>query len=462
MNRIDLAFFALGTVFVFFGLVSWAIAAIRKRGEVLVLIWLGTWSGIYGANLLLRMPPVVRVLPSSLIAAMPFARNGIAYLLVVAALLAWAELTVGMMRRLTQALAMIGLAIAVGGIAEFIVTNSGMKLIVYNNLLAVCALLLLTVVVVTPKLSVKCLAVPNPVLTIATLVFTAEALFRTISGWMGLPATALPLLDEIAFALFLFSFAFVAAQKVFANERRLLSIESELEIARQIQTSILPTGTPEIENLRIAASYVPMTAVGGDFYEFVPIDHRHAGFLIADVSGHGVPAALIAAMLKVAMQSAVVCAHQPAEVLRMLNRTLSGQLRGQFITAAYLWLDMEKRMALYSAAGHPPLLRRRNGKLERIESNGLLFGVLPDPEYPVRAMALEGGDRFLLYTDGVVEPENAAGESFGETRMEQVLRESQTMSAAELLAKLLAEVRHWQPASNDQQDDITLVAIDVA
>jgi phosphoserine phosphatase RsbU/P len=116
----------------------------------------------------------------------------------------------------------------------------------------------------------------------------------------------------------------------------------------------------------------------------------------------------------------------------------------------------------HSAAGHPPLLRRRNGKLERIESNGLLFGVLPDPEYPVRAMALEGGDCFLLYTDGVVEPENAAGESFGETRMEQVLRESQTMSAAELLAKLLAEVRNWQPASNDQQDDITLVAIDVA
>jgi phosphoserine phosphatase RsbU/P len=461
MDRIDLAYFALGTVFVFFGLVSWAIAAIRKRGEVFVLIWLGTWSAVYGANLLLRMPPVVRALPNSLNAATPFARNAIAYLLVVAALLAWAELTVGKMRRLTQSLAMIGLAIAVGGIVEFIVTNSGMKIIAYNNLLAVCALLLLTVVVVTPKLSIKYLAVPNPVLAIGTLVFTAEALFRTVSGWMGLPTTALPLLDEFAFALFLFSFAFVAAQKVFANERRLLSIESELEIARQIQTSILPTGTPEIENLRIAASYVPMAAVGGDFYDFVPIDACHAGFLIADVSGHGVPAALIAAMLKIGMQSAVECAHQPAEVLRMLNRTLSGQLRGQFITAAYLWLDMEKRRALYSAAGHPPLLRLRDGKLERIESNGLLFGVLPDPEYPVRAMALEAGDRFLLYTDGIAEPENAVGESFGDTRMETVLCDSELKQPAQLLAKLLAEVRHWRPASTTQQDDITLMAIDV-
>jgi phosphoserine phosphatase RsbU/P len=204
-----------------------------------------------------------------------------------------------------------------------------------------------------------------------------------------------------------------------------------------------------------------MTAIGGDFYEFLPVDERHGGFLMADVSGHGVPAALIASMLKVAMQSVVGCSHQPAEVLRVLNRTLSSQLRGQFITAAYLWLDMEARVAMYSSAGHQPLLRYRRGAIEPIESNGLLFGVMQDVDYPVYAMTLESGDRFLLYTDGLVEPENAAGESFGDARLPRILLDSVTKSPAELLTQLLAEVRRWPPPSIALQDDVTLMAIDV-
>jgi sigma-B regulation protein RsbU (phosphoserine phosphatase) len=166
-------------------------------------------------------------------------------------------------------------------------------------------------------------------------------------------------------------------------------------------------------------------------------------------------------MLKVAMQSALTCADQPAQVLRGLNRILSGQLRGQLISAAYLWLDTEARTALYSSAGHPPLLRWREGLLEPIESNGLLFGVLPNPSYPVRELSLEAGDRFLLYTDGVVEPENAAGEAFGDHALERVVRGNEHRAPAELTERLLAEIHHWQPASVTQQDDITLIVIDV-
>ena len=99
-----------------------------------------------------------------------------------------------------------------------------------------------------------------------------------------------------------------------------------------------------------------MTAVAGDFYEFVPVHRNRVGFLVADVSGHGVPAALIAAMLKVAMQSVLSSADNPREVLCRLNCILSAQLRGQFVTAAYLWVDTENYKASYSAAGHPPLL----------------------------------------------------------------------------------------------------------
>jgi sigma-B regulation protein RsbU (phosphoserine phosphatase) len=99
--------------------------------------------------------------------------------------------------------------------------------------------------------------------------------------------------------------------------------------------------------------------------------------------------------------------------------------------------------------------------LERIESNGLLFGVRSDSDYPVCAIPLNSGDRFLLYTDGVIEPENAAGDSFGNSKLEEVVRNNCSRPPSELSKQLLSEIRHWQPASMNQQDDITLIIIDV-
>jgi len=127
-----------------------------------------------------------------------------------------------------------------------------------------------------------------------------------------------------------------------------------------------------------------------------------------------------------------------------------------------LWIDTEIRMASYSAAGHPPLLRWRDEALERIESNGLLIGVAPDSEYPVCGLPLKSGDRFLLYTDGVTESENSNGDSFGDDRLERVIRESESRSPSEFSDRLLSEIRRWLPASASQQDDITLIVIDVA
>jgi sigma-B regulation protein RsbU (phosphoserine phosphatase) len=460
--RAFLSYVVMGTVFLFFGFASCAIAALRRRTEVRVLIWLGLWSGMYGASLLFRAGAFEKAFPHWLQVCAPFTFNAISYLIVVAALMAWSELTRGQMQWLTRAMAAAGLVIAAGGIGVFMATGSSRALLPYNNLLAVFALISLTIVVVSAELSTRFLVFRSPILTFSTVTFSIDALYRNISTWLHRPSLELPLIiDDLTFAAFLFSFAYVAGEKVFANERRLLSIESELEIARQIQASSLPTGTPHVQNLQIAARYLPMTSIGGDFYQFIEVDRHHIGILVADVSGHGVPAALIASMMKVAIQPVSSCANQPSEVLRGLNRILSGQLQGQFITAAYLWLDMEARKGLYSAAGHPPLLRWRRGALELIESNGLLFGVLPDPEYPVRELTLDPGDRFLLYTDGVVEPENAAGDSFGDRALEQVLRDNQARPPAELLDRLLTEIHLWQPASATQLDDITLVAVDI-
>src|SRR3984885_11132098 len=122
--------------------------------------------------------------------------------------------------------------------------------------------------------------------------------------------------------------------------QQLLSIQKELETARQIQLSILPSVIPKIEGLDIAARYVPMTSVAGDFYDFIVVDEKHLGILVADVSGHGMPAALIASMLKIALSAQGAHAADPAQVLAGLNQTLCGKFQYQYVTAAYLFVDL--------------------------------------------------------------------------------------------------------------------------
>ena len=422
MLRGQIGAIILGTVFLFVGLAACAAAAIRGRSGVRILVWFGILNAMYGARILAKVPAAFGLLPRWSWASRPYVTVIITYLIIIPALLFWLELSRGYLRRFLQASAIAALMIGVAGVCSTIFTESPYRWMSYNDLLVIVVLLVVAIIVSVPALGNRFGILRSRVSAIGTLVLAIAALYATLSGFLHLPDY--PLFEPLAFAVFVFSLGYVAAEKIFTDERRLLSIENELAIAREIQNSILPSGIPEIKTLRISAAYHPMTSVAGDFYDFIPVDQNQVGVLVADVSGHGVPAALIAAMVKVAMQSLVRCAKEPVEVLRGLNRILSGQLRGQLISAAYLWLDPVTGNGLYSAAGHPPLLCWREGKLERIESNGLLIGVREDSEYPVCAVSLHSGDRFLLYTDGVVEPENAAGASFGDHKLEEVIRQT--------------------------------------
>jgi phosphoserine phosphatase RsbU/P len=449
-----------GTVFVFIGLVAFAFAAARRQSRVRIFVWLGAWSAMYGTLLLAESPSVGSTLPREARPILPFLTTSVSYLLLPVISLAWLELSAGKMRLFLKTVFGLGLTIGIAGIGYYVVTGASEKFLLYINFISAVALIVFLIILAVPRLSRKYLILPNRGVMIAgTLVFANEALYFSVAHLFRHPTYRIT--GSLALATLLFSFGYVAVQIALAGERRLHSIENELVIAQEIQASILPAKNPDVKGLSVATVYRPMTAVAGDFYDFIVVDENRIGFLVADVTGHGVPAALIASMIKVAIQSVVVCADDPRQVLSGLNHMLFAQLRAQLVSAAYLWVDTERRKAAYSAAGHPPLLHWRGDKLERIESNGLLLGVLAEVEYPVWEVAIQPGDRFLLYTDGVSEPENGSGEAFGEHRLEQVVRDVQRSAPAAVLDKLLFEIRRWQPVSAEQKDDITLVAIDV-
>ena len=247
--------------------------------------------------------------------------------------------------------------------------------------------------------------------------------------------------------------------------QQLLTIQKELETARQIQLSILPSVVPKIKGLDIAARYVPMTSVAGDFYDFIVVDEKHIGILVADVSGHGMPAALIASMLKIALSSQVAHASNPAQMLLGLNQALCGNFQYHFVTAAYLFVDMQNWTLTYAGAGHPPLLLwdgSSEGVREVVE-NGLFLGKFSFATYSSVELPLKAGDRILLYTDGIPETTNPAGVEFGTNGFRQFLETDQSTSADHFADRLLEELSRWSArgSAEDLDDDMTIVAIHV-
>jgi sigma-B regulation protein RsbU (phosphoserine phosphatase) len=247
---------------------------------------------------------------------------------------------------------------------------------------------------------------------------------------------------------------------------QLLTIQKELETARQIQLSILPSEVPKIEGLDIAARYVPMASVAGDFYDFLVPDERHIGILVADVSGHGMPAALIASMLKIALSTQEAHAADPAQVLLGLNQALCGKFQHHYVTAAYLFVDMQKRTLSYAGAGHPPMLLwdgLAKGVHDVLE-NGLFLGRFPSATYSSVELPFRAGDRALLYTDGVSETANPAEVQFGTDCLRQFLETEHSISADQFADRLLEELSRWSArgSNEDLEDDITMVAIHVS
>src|SRR5271165_2459509 len=446
----DAARLVVAIVSMAIGLGSILVQWMRRKTQDRVRLWFGLLALMYGYRALLMIESARYFLTER---AVEFQIALVTFTIGIPAVLFGWGLVSQKHNWVTNSLIAVNALMAVTFLLFFANGNVVGVLFVMNNILVIT----FTVAMIVYLFVVPAKKVPERnTLRVILLIWGLFVIYNNLKGWLP---TGGPDYEFVGFALFLCSLGYMVARRSLRTEEALLAIRKELEIARRIQTSILPEAMPEFAGLRVAAQYVPMSEVAGDFYDFLVVDERRLGVLIADVSGHGVPAALVASMVKVAIAAQAEHADDPAKVMTGLNSILTGKMQGQFVTAAYLFLDLEKGTGSYSAAGHPPLLHYRaaDATVHGVVENGLILGFVPFASYESKALNVASGDRFLLYTDGVLEADKG-GEEFGEARVKSTL--AQSVTAEEICQSVSAAVGAW--SQGVAGDDITIVAVDIA
>jgi sigma-B regulation protein RsbU (phosphoserine phosphatase) len=424
------------------------------RQRAAPLLWLAAFSHLYGLRLLIRTG-TFRLYLDVPRAAWDFTDAAMTYAVPIP-ILFFARAAFPAWRRFWTVGASGLTVFAVYGIASDAMLDRPFSVEAANNVIAIAFFIGVVGWIFRPGLT------PSRELRTIRAGALAVSLTAVADNLRGMGALRFPGpdLEPIGFTVLIACLATIAVRRVIADAQQLVAINRELDIARQIQASLVPQTMPRILGLTIAARYRPMTAVAGDFYDFLEIDAQRLGILVADVSGHGVPAALIASMVKVAFAAQRERAESPAAVLAGLNRTLCGQLAGQYVTAAYLFVDSRARLIRYAAAGHPPMLRftREDGRVHEVVQNGLLLGFVPDIRYEEAEQPLRGGDRFLLYTDGLIEACNAGDDLFGLERLKASLAQAATLHPHAVTDTLVSTVDAW--SGLPPGDDLTLVLVD--
>lgn len=271
-------------------------------------------------------------------------------------------------------------------------------------------------------------------------------------------------LAEIARAFNEMRERFKANHKAALEEQRL---KTEMATAEAIQQALLPKGFPKVPGVEIAASYKPTKHVSGDYFDFIKVDDTHLGIVVADVSGSGVPGALVMNMVRTAIRLEAPNELSPAKVINKVNGFIGEDVRkGMFITILYMIFDIENRTIKFVSAGHNPLILFRSSVNDCFLFNpgGIPLGIsLPeDLEYvhqlEEQELELQVGDLIMLYTDGVTECRNGKGGLFGENRLVAFLRRNGSRSPKELTADLMNDLDEFV-GKDAHDDDITVVAI---
>lgn len=254
---------------------------------------------------------------------------------------------------------------------------------------------------------------------------------------------------------------FLALQEAARDREQLFAIRRELDIARGIQQSILPRAFPRRPDLELFAEMLPAHEVGGDFYDFFPVDDARLALVVGDVSGKGVPAALFMAVSRTVLRSVAPDRLAPAECLRRANALLCLENSTElFVSVFYGVLDTRTGELAYSNGGHnPPYVVRKSGEVTPLEpTGGMVLGVFDDVAYEERRVTLGAGDGVFVYTDGVTEAMDGDDRLFSDSRLEASLTAHHHATPEGLIRAVVDDVRRHS-AGVPQSDDITALAV---
>ena len=237
-------------------------------------------------------------------------------------------------------------------------------------------------------------------------------------------------------------------------------LEEQMQIAKDVQSSLLPIVPPQIEGYDIASVYLPTYDIGGDYYDYITLDNENIGIIIADVSGHGIPAALIMAAFRAMLINQLKLIDNPSEVMNILNRQIPEVSRKRdFISSFYGKLNHTNHTFLYTNCGHnPPLILRENGNLESLERCGPALNIMHDVNYESSSVNIARGDQIILYTDGVIEIFNNMSKEFGLERLKSILSDHSKETAKNIVDHIVEETKTFA-GTNFYNDDFTLIII---
>jgi predicted ester cyclase len=245
-------------------------------------------------------------------------------------------------------------------------------------------------------------------------------------------------------------------QEVRERER----VEQELRVARRIQQALLPKEVPAPEGWEIAQYYQPAREVGGDFYDFLKLEDGRVGLIIGDVSGKGIPAAVLMASTRSVLRAVAQRALMPGQVLAEANEVLSADVPpSMFVTCFYSILDPSSGRFHYANAGHNLPYWQHEDLASEMRATGMPLGLLPGMQYEEKEAMLVPGDTILFYSDGLVEAHNAAGEMFGDRRLQSFVT-NHSAGGESLITELLVELAKFTGADGEQEDDITLLTLE--
>lgn len=276
---------------------------------------------------------------------------------------------------------------------------------------------------------------------------------RRVTGMLS--KTNYTLLDSLAFE----------ASKAFENvrlaheEQEKQRFEREFEMARDVQVALLPESLLQSDHFELAAHSIPCRYVGGDFYDLLTLEDNKAVVTLGDVSGKGIAAALLASVAQGVIEAQFYAGHTPAEVAAILNRVVVNRSdANRFITLFCAVLDHTGCFSWINAGHNPPLLVRKDGGVETLSTHSLVLGAFDFAEYRVSETLLAPGDVVFTFSDGVTEAVNAAGEMFGDDRLQQLVQSSLNLTAEQIRDRVLDEVLNFTRGL-PQGDDITVVAL---